>query len=171
MFCNILLFLLLLNVISSQDNIDMNFKVRTDTFAYYKNSKLYQDLKKKLGFDDSDYDYGFLIGNLDKVEKLNSFGDLGIKLTKKNGETVNSQARCGETEYIRQGYQYFLFCNAKQEFASVEIKPQDTDTIEIQGYENIRFSVDGETDNIDDYSTILKGKYMALIFAVFALFL
>ena len=164
MASNVLLFSLFLNFIFSINAMDMQFQTTDKTFAYYMNSKLFQNLKQKLAIPAMYvYDYGFFIGNLDKIGITTSDGDLGIKITKKDGTTVESQARCTETAYITEGYNYVLLCDAKQEFVSLTISPSDsTDTIAIDGYQNIKFTVDDE----DNYSTIIKGRNILLIFAL-----
>ena len=150
-----LIFLFVINVSSE---FVMQFETTEKTFAYYMNSTLFQNLKKEIGIPGMyTYTYGFFIGNLKKSFIGESNGDLGIKIIQKNGQAANKQARCTETEYILKGYNYVLLCDAKEEFGSLEISPQDSDTIEIQGYSNIKFTVD------ENYSSGLKGKYIALI--------
>ena len=161
----VLLFSLFLNLVFSVNAMDMQFQITDKTFAYYMNSKLFQNLKQQLSIPAMYvYDYGFIIGNLNRIGSTASDGDLGIKITKKDGNTVESQARCTETAYITDGYGYVLLCNAKQEFVSLTISPSDSaDTIKIDGYQNIKFTLDGD-DN--DYSTIIKGRNLFLIFAL-----
>ena len=160
----VLLFSLFLNFIFSVNAMDMRFQITDKTFAYYMNSKLFQNLKQQLSIPAMYvYDYGFIIGNLNRIGSTASDGDLGIKITKKDGNTVESQARCTETAYITEGYGYVLLCNAAQEFVSLTISPSDSaDTIEIDGYQNIKFTLDGNGD-INEYSTIIKGKSIIFI--------
>ena len=160
----ILIVSIFLNFIFSVNAMDMRFQITDIAFAYYMNSKLFHNLKQDLAIPAMYvYDYGFIIGNLNRIEITKSDGDLGIKITKKDGNTVESQARCTETAYITEGYGYVLLCNAKQEFVSLTISPSDSaDTIEIDGYQNIKFTLDGNGD-INEYSTIIKGKSIIFI--------
>ena len=129
----ILIVSIFLNLVFSVNDMDMQFQITDKTFAYYMNSKLFQNLKQQLSIPAMYvYDYGFIIGNLNRIGSTASDGDLGIKITKKDGNTVESQARCTETAYITEGYGYVLLCNAMQEFNTLTINPnEDDDTIEI----------------------------------------
>ena len=160
---HILLFFLFLNLVSSDNIPGMEFQASDSTIAYYMDSKLFQELKKKIIISGYDYKYGFFLGKLEKITKTEDNGDLGIKVIKKNGQSVTKQARCTTSYYTEEGLHYVLFCNVNEEFASLTITPQAEDTIVIQGYDKIKFTTD---DNIDDSSSILKSKYIVLIVAL-----
>ena len=130
-----LFLVLLFALVSADDSSKIILKKTSDTYHIDMKSDDYKNLaKQNQGLPDAQQ--GFFIGRLEKESIPNNVqtGTLGIKIKKEDSQSseVSTQVICGIMDFtsVKQGYN--LYCPVDDEYDTIILNPQDTDTIVIK---------------------------------------
>ena len=140
--CYIYIFSLIFSFASTQEvtitTKDFDLKRTSTTYALYMKSDAYTE--KNMGLS---YPNGFYIANLENKnpEVTQGIGSLTVKIIKngqENKEKVLVYCYASDLSSLNDGFG--LLCDNKEEYDSIELNPQDEDSIKIEGIEKIKIS-------------------------------
>ena len=144
MLCYIFIFSLIFSFASTQGTIstkDFDLRRTSSTYGLYMNSDAYAEKNLPLPFN---YPNGFFIANLENKnpDVAGGFGSITVKIInndpQKNKEKVLVYCFASDLSSINEGFG--LVCDNREEYDSIELNPQEEDSIKIEGIEKIKIS-------------------------------
>ena len=137
--------------------------------AYAKN----MDPRMLASYSEEKYPHGFYIGNLALKNpnqlQQDASGKLTIKITKNDAQTNEQifQIDCHAKDLTQFNQGIALYCLNGNDYDLITISPDNSDTIKIDGAEEVKISDSLPTSNNNgDSISCFKGKYLLLALAL-----
>lgn len=145
MLCYIFIFSLIFSFASTQgitiSTKDFDLRRTGSTYGLYMNSDAYTEKNIPLPFN---YPNGFFIANLENKnpDVAGGFGSITVKIInndpQKNKEKVLVYCFASDLSSVNEGFA--LVCDNSEEYDSIELNPQEEDSIKIEGIGKIKIS-------------------------------
>ena len=153
----------------------IELKKTESTYGLFFKSDAYannMDKRMLASYNKDIYPNGFYIGNL-ALKNSNKLqvptGQLTIKITKNDAQTNDQkfQIVCNAVDLTQYNQGIALYCLNENDYDSITISPDNSDTIKIDDADKIKISDSLPTSNNNgDSISFFKGKYLLLALAL-----